>query len=184
MLYPDPELERDTFSSLGSSFPTTPAGGSSAPGDASVLTLILTLIGLTDGGGGGLSALITLILRTGVQYRLLATVVYILFANGIITGNILVPLFTWEAIELFLLKTYVPKLSILSVVFTLVGVAQHHVPTLTKFIETMHKIGKDTALFMYCFLVTHFVYCKVWLGQDLRTIFYSVLEKPTEYVAT
>lgn len=142
----------------------------------SIFSLIAAFTGLGDAGGGNFLTILALILRTRVQYRILAVIVYILFANGILTNNILIPLLCWEINEVFLLKTYVPKLNILSVLFTLIGVAPQHIPTLTKIIETVHKVAKDIALFMYCFLVAHFVFCKVWLKQDLSTIFYSVLE--------
>lgn len=185
MQYPDPELERDSFTAE-----TTPLIGEQEP---NVFSLLGSLAGLSDGDGGGgvggggsaTRTILALILRTKIQYRILAVIVYILFANRLIVGNIIVPLLCWEAVEVFLLKTYVPKLSILGVLFTLSGISPRYVPTLTKILETLHKIGKDVALFMYCFLVTHFVFCKVWLRQDLQTIFFAgLLRDETKYSVT
>lgn len=164
MLYPDPELERDSF--------IFESGATASPqSDGSLLSLLASFAGLGD--GTGTTTILSIILRTRVQFRLLAVLVYILFLTENIKTYFLVPLLCWEAIEVFFLSSNVPKLGILGMLFSVCGVAPQHIPRLTMVIEVAHKIGKDVALFMYCLLVTHFVYCKAWLGHDLGTIFYA-----------
>lgn len=99
-------------------------------------------------------------------------VVQLLYATEnqwLIGDNVLMPLLLWEIVEVFLLRTYVSKINFLGIIFVFLGVSQHWIRITTKIIETLLKIFKDVACFMWCFLVMHILWTKLILAEDLVT---------------
>lgn len=150
-IYPDPELERETFDQQPTSPPQILAGG-----------------------------LIGFILRTKIQFRLLGALFYILFATQhfhLTIGNIFMVIMCWEIVEIFVFKVPPPNIGLMGLAFGMSGLSPQQVAIATKLFEILGKTSKDIALFMQAFVMTHFAYCKIWLRLDLETIFFAGMMK-------
>lgn len=169
VIYPDPEMERDSFDpdeiSRHGAFPLQPE-----PDVLEMLREFRTQAGMSPSGmmSGQQEqqpmkppSKMSQFLRTKVHYMLMGVIVSLLYVteNEWMIGNsVFLPLFCWEAIEVFLLKTYETKLNFLGIIFMFFGVDQRYVQIITKILETLNKIFKDFACFMWFFVVTHLVW--------------------------
>lgn len=99
---------------------------------------------------------------TKMHLVLTSILVYFLFASGnehMTSNNVFLFLLLWESAEVFLLKTYIPKQSnVIGIVFLLGGISQNYTRTLMKFFEIMNKILRDVAVYIFFFVVTHFLF--------------------------
>ncbi|XP_055596792.1 uncharacterized protein LOC129746890 [Uranotaenia lowii] len=203
VIYPDPELERDVFER------TEPLLANINPNNEDIFALLNTLSQAQGNGaipeGGGLGILgggganpfgsnsqttapvpatrLVRFLRTKIHIALMATVVYLLFATGrqdLIGGNVFILLLGWEMIEVFLLRTYEQKGSMLNILFMLGGISQQYSQMIIKFTQTVSKIMKDVAIFVFFFVLTHLIWSWLVLGIEFRYILgYEQLEQPT-----
>uniref|UniRef100_A0A8D8CCA2 (northern house mosquito) hypothetical protein n=1 Tax=Culex pipiens TaxID=7175 RepID=A0A8D8CCA2_CULPI len=121
-------------------------------------------------------------LRTKIHIALLAILVYLLFATGHqhwIGGSVFVLLLGWETVEMLLLKTYEPQASILDVVFLLGGIPKRYSQFLMKLTQTINKVLKDVAFFVFFFVATHLLWSRLVLGIEFSYVLgYDQLDQP------
>lgn len=177
-LYPDPEVERDEYlqpeqQPFGTALPE---GFPMVDGD------IRSLLNLGVGQNGPMptqpavpvpDTALTKLLRTRVHFALMAIVIYLLLATDqqhLIGGNVFILLLGWEMVEVFLLKTYETKTSFLDIVFLLGGISRKHSQIILKFTQTIDKVLKDVAFFVFFFVMTHLLWCRLVLGMDLGDV--------------
>lgn len=176
VIYPDPEMERDIFDPDELS---RHGLGQPEPDVLEMLREFRTQAGMSSSGIGSAQqqqpkekpTKLSRFLRTKVHYMMMGVIVCLLYATDnewMIGNSVFLPLFCWEAVEVFLLKTYETKLNFLGIIFVFLGVEQRYVQIITKILETLNKIFKDFACFMWFFVVTHliwgyFVQQKAWI---------------------
>lgn len=175
VVYPDPEMERDSFD---------PVLQSQEPDVLEMLREFRTQAGMSPSGIASQQqqqqpkeppSKLSIFLKTKVHYMLMGAIVSLLYAteNEWLVGNsVFMPLFCWEAVEVFLLKTYETKLNFLGIIFVFLGVQQRYVQIITKILETLNKIFKDFACFMWFFVMTHLVWGYFVLQKDWNEILY------------
>lgn len=197
VIYPDPEVERDEYthpephlfggSNLPEGFPNL------ANGD--IFSLLNPPLGAEQSGAFSAAqpppvpdTPLVKFLRSRVHLALMAILVYLLFANDLqhlIGGNVFILLLGWEAIEVFLLKTYEKRSSFLDVVFLLGGISQKYSQIGLKFIQTINKVLKDVTFFVFFFVVTHLLWSRFVLGIELSYVLgYDKLEKEAGQVVS
>lgn len=177
VIYPDPEDERDVYQQPETS-PIFPARGNlSSNGD--IFQEFSTIFGAAaaNGRGGATTSsppvpdsTLVKFLRTKIHIALMGIIVYLVFATErqhLIGGNVFILLLGWEVVEVFLLKTYQPKSSFLDVVFLLGGIPNKYSQMIVKFVQTLNKVLKDVAFFVFFFVLTHLVWSVLVLGIDL-----------------
>lgn len=209
IIYPDPEDERDVYqqpepSPFGppEAFGFPPATGA-ANGD--IFSLLNTLSqsqpngfpggmpfgcvdGLPNSAAAGASrppvpeTRLIKFLRTKIHIALLAILVYLLFATGQhhwVGGSVFVLLLGWETIEMVLLKTYEPQASFLDVVFLLGGISKRYSQFILKMSQTINKVLKDVAFFVFFFVATHLLWSRFVLGIEFSFVLgYDQLNQP------
>lgn len=102
----------------------------------------------------------------------LVSLLYATENEWLVGHSVFMPLFCWEAVEVFLLKTYESKLNFLGIIFVFLGVQQRYVQIITKILETLNKIFKDFACFMWFFVMTHLTWGYFVLHKDWDEILY------------
>ncbi|EAA12751.3 AGAP008500-PA [Anopheles gambiae str. PEST] len=121
-------------------------------------------------------------LRTKVHLVVASIVAYLLFATGneaYIGGNVFLPLLAWELIELLMIGSVEPVggQQLLGIVFMLGGIPMKTSQTVMKLMNTVNKVMKDVAFFMFFFVLTHLLWSRLWLGIELRYVLgYDQLE--------
>ncbi|XP_041775209.1 uncharacterized protein LOC121595361 [Anopheles merus] len=121
-------------------------------------------------------------LRTKVHLVVASIVAYLLFATGneaYIGGNVFLPLLAWELIELLMIGSVEPAggQQLLGIVFMLGGIPMKTSQTVMKLMNTVNKVMKDVAFFMFFFVLTHLLWSRLWLGIELRYVLgYDQLE--------
>ncbi|XP_055637807.1 uncharacterized protein LOC129776284 [Toxorhynchites rutilus septentrionalis] len=180
IIYPDPEDERDVYQQLPQMSPVDHANFTTPNGD--IFSLLNTLSqaqsnGRLPGGEGQRheeapvpETRAAKFIRTKIHIAVTAIIVYLLFANDqqhLIGGNVFILLLGWEVIEVFLLKTYEPKASFLDVVFLLGGISKKYSQMIVKFTQTINKVLKDVAFFVFFFVLSHLVWSRLVLGIEL-----------------
>lgn len=193
-VYPDPDLERENyeepiqpsqlFQSFGS-FSSIPGGSSEGPDIFQLLSSFQNGPGTSFGAGFSASTSPTTpqpikpetplvkLLKTKVHIVLMAITVYLLFAtnNQFYTShNVFLLLLIWEMAEVLLLKTYEKKTNLIGMVFLLGGVQQRHTTAFFKVFETLHKILKDVAIFIFFFVGSHILWEKFYFGKSFEVI--------------
>lgn len=188
VIYPDPEVERDEY--LQSSERQAFAAASTLPEGFPMMANgdIFSLLNLNAGLNGPMptqsspaaaaaapvpeTALVKF-LRSRVHFAVMAIVIYLLLATDqqhLIGGNVFLLLLGWEVVEVFLLKTYETRTSFLDVVFLLGGISKRYSQIMLKFTQTINKVLKDVAFFVFFFVMTHLVWCRLVLGMDLGQV--------------
>lgn len=194
VIYPDPEVERDEYLQPERQPLATalPGGFPLANGD------IFSLLNLPLGGADPLGPMPTQppppppvpetalvkFLRTRVHLAVMGIVTYMLFATDqqhVIGGSVFILLLGWEMVEVFLLKTYETRTSFLDVVFLLGGISKKYSQIILKFTQTLNKVLKDVAFFVFFFVLTHLLWSRLVLGIELAYVLgYDQLEKEPE----
>ncbi|XP_065089589.1 uncharacterized protein LOC135710823 [Ochlerotatus camptorhynchus] len=189
VIYPDPEVERDEYlQPERQPFATAlPGGFPLANGD--IFSLLNLPLGADQSGPMPTqpppppvpeTALVKF-LRTRVHLAVMAIVIYLLFAidqQHLIGGNVFILLLGWEMVEVFLLKTYETRTSFLDVIFLLGGISKKYSQIILKFIQTINKVLKDVAFFVFFFVLTHLLWSRLVLGIELGYVLgYDQLEK-------
>uniref|UniRef100_A0A1Q3F336 Putative conserved plasma membrane protein n=1 Tax=Culex tarsalis TaxID=7177 RepID=A0A1Q3F336_CULTA len=203
VIYPDPEDERDVYQQPELS-PFGPPGAMGFPpvagaANGDIFSLLNTLSQAQPNGfpggmpfdtpaGAGASRApvpetrLVKFLRTKIHIALLAIVVYLLFATGQhhwIGGSVFVLLLGWETVEMLLLKTYEPQASFLDVVFLLGGISKRYSQFILKMTQTINKVLKDVAFFVFFFVATHLLWSRFALGIDFSYVLgYDQLNAP------
>lgn len=202
VIYPDPEDERDVYQQPEPN-PFGPVGfppGMTGAANGDIFSLLNTLSqaqpngGMPFGSAGDSSAAaasrpppapetrLVKFLRTKIHIALLAIVVYLLFASGQqswIGGSVFVLLLGWETIEMLLLKTYEPQASFLDVVFLLGGISKRYSQFIIKMTQTINKVLKDVAFFVFFFVATHLLWSRFVLGIEFSYVLgYDQLDQP------
>ncbi|XP_055544583.1 uncharacterized protein LOC129729786 isoform X2 [Wyeomyia smithii] len=184
-IYPDPEDERDVYQQpeLNTIF----SGAANLPANGDIFQEFSTIFG-TAAANGRTGAppppvpdsTLVKILRTKIHIALMGIMVYLLFATErqhLIGGNVFILLLGWEVLEVFLLKTYQPKGSFLDVIFLLGGISNKYSQMIVKFAQTLNKVLKDVAFFVFFFVVTHLVWSVLVLGIEVNFVLnYDSLE--------
>lgn len=193
-VYPDPDLERENyeeivqpsqiFQSFGN-FSSTRGGSAEGPDIFQLLNSFQNGSGSTFGAGFSAPTSPTTpqpnkpetplvkFLKTKVHIVIMAISVYLLFAtnNQFYTShNVFLLLLIWEMAEVFLLKTYEKKTNLIGMVFLLGGVQQRHTTAFFKIFETLHKILKDVAIFIFFFVGSHILWEKFYFGKNFEVI--------------
>ncbi|XP_053696190.1 uncharacterized protein LOC128743612 [Sabethes cyaneus] len=185
VIYPDPEDERDVYQQPVAN--PVFAGTANLPLNGDIFQEFSTLFGSAAANGTAGTSVppvpdSTLIrfLRTKIHIALMGVLVYLLFATDrqhLIGGNVFVLLLGWELMEVFLLKTYQPKASFLDVVFLLGGIPKKYSQMIVKFAQTINKVLKDVAFFMFFFVLSHLVWSVLVLGIEIGYVLnYDTLE--------
>uniref|UniRef100_A0A182Y8F3 Calcium signal-modulating cyclophilin ligand n=1 Tax=Anopheles stephensi TaxID=30069 RepID=A0A182Y8F3_ANOST len=123
--------------------------------------------------------------RSKVHLVVASIVAYLLFATGnesFIGGNVFLPLLAWELIELLTIGTVEPAggQKLLGIVFMLGGIPMKTSQTIMKLMNTVNKVLKDVAFFMFFFVLTHLLWSRLWLGIELRYVLgYDQLTPPS-----
>lgn len=194
-VYPDPDLERENyeeivqpsqiFQSFGN-FSSIPGGSSEGPDIFQLLNSFQNGSGSSFGAGFAASTSpptqqpikpetpLVKILKTKVHIVFMAITVYLLFAtnNQFYTShNVFLLLLIWEMAEVLLLKTYEQKTNLIGMVFLLGGVQQRHTTAFFKIFQTLHKILKDVAIFIFFFVGCHILWEKFYFGKNFEVIF-------------
>lgn len=198
VIYPDPEDERDVYQQPEQPSPFGPVGfppGFAGAANGDFFSLLNTLNQAQPNGGGMPFAAdsssrppaapetrLVKFLRTKIHIALLAIVVYLLFALGQqswIGGSVFVLLLGWETIEMVLLKTYEPQASFLDVVFLLGGISKRYSQFIIKLTQTINKVLKDVAFFVFFFVASHLLWSRFVLGIEFSYVLgYDQLEQP------
>ncbi|XP_063702411.1 LOW QUALITY PROTEIN: uncharacterized protein LOC134832348 [Culicoides brevitarsis] len=177
VIYPDPEMERDTFE------PTE-----QPPEDVlEMLRELRSQAGFNPSSLGSDEQPIpkeppskfAKFLQSKVHYMLMGVIVSLLFATHnewLVGNNVFLPLFCWEAIEVFVLKTYVSKLNFLGIIFVFLGVDQRQVQIITKLLETLNKLFNDFSCFLFFFVVTHVAFGYFWQQKDFNDVLFPAGE--------
>lgn len=175
VIYPDPEVERDEYlQPERQPFATAlPRGFPLANDD------IFSLLNLPSGPDQSGSmptqhsvpeTAVVKFLRTRIHLAMMAVAIYMLFATDqqyLIGSNVFILLLGWEIVEVFLLKTYEPRTSFLDVVFLLGGISKKYSQIILKFTQTINKVMKDVAFFVFFFVLTHLLWSRLVLGIEL-----------------
>uniref|UniRef100_A0A182K036 glutaryl-CoA dehydrogenase (ETF) n=1 Tax=Anopheles christyi TaxID=43041 RepID=A0A182K036_9DIPT len=114
-------------------------------------------------------------LRTKIHLVMASIVAYLLFATGneaYIGSNVFLPLLAWELIELLMIGTteQASGQQLLGIVFMLGGIPMKTSQTVMKLMNTVNKVLKDVAFFMFFFVLTHLLWSRLWLGIELRYV--------------
>lgn len=111
---------------------------------------------------------------TKVHLVVTSIFVYFLFISGnqhMTSNNVFLFLLLWESAEVFLLKTYIPKQSnVFGIIFLLGGISQNYTRTFMKFFEIMNKILRDVAVYIFFFVVTHFLFQSFGNGLSIDDV--------------
>lgn len=202
VIYPDPEDERDVYQQPEPS-PFGPVGfppGMTGAANGDIFSLLNTLSQAQPNGGMPFGSAadspaaaasrpppvpetrLVKFLRTKIHIALLAVVVYLLFASGQqswIGGSVFVLLLGWETIEMLLLKTYEPQASFLDVVFLLGGISKRYSQFIIKMTQTINKVLKDVAFFVFFFVASHLLWSRFVLGIEFSYVLgYEQLNQP------
>ncbi|XP_058449724.1 uncharacterized protein LOC131429547 [Malaya genurostris] len=196
VIYPDPEDERDVYQRPH--FPPD-AGLPLANGD--IFSLLSTLQQAQSNGGisgvdtaysGGPTNDVPAVpesrfltfLRTKIHIALMGIAVYLMFATDqryLIGGNVFILLLSWELVEVFLLKSHEPKSSFLDIVLLLGGISNKYSRIMMKIAQTVNKVLKDVAFFIFFFVLTHLVWSRMVLGIEFNYVLgYDRLESDRE----
>uniref|UniRef100_A0A336KN72 CSON012769 protein n=1 Tax=Culicoides sonorensis TaxID=179676 RepID=A0A336KN72_CULSO len=168
VIYPDPEMERDSL------------GPNDMQQEPDVLEMLREMRAQSGASGGQQQpkeppSRLNRFLHTKRQYMLMGMIVALLYATDnewLIGNSVFLPLFCWEAVEVFLLKTYESNLNWIGIIFVFLGVKQHWVQIITKILETINKIFKDFSCFIWFFVMTHVFWGKVVLWQSWDEVLY------------
>lgn len=180
IIYPDPEVERDVYQR-----PEEIPNIHSPNGD--IFSLLNTLKQAQGNGeirNGASPATeetrLVKFLRSKIHIAIAAIAIYLLFATEqdyLIGGNVFLPLLAWELIEMLILKTYEPKPSVLDVLFLLGGISKRYSQMLLKLTQTVTKVLRDVAFFVFFFVTAHLVWSRLVLGIELSYVLgYDKLE--------
>lgn len=204
VIYPDPEDERDVYQQPELSPFVSGVGFPPAAANGDIFSLLNTLSqaqpngfpgglgGMPFGGASESSAApsrppvpetrLVKFLRTKIHIALMAIVIYMLFATGRqnwIGGSVFILLLGWETVEVLLLKSYEPRASFLDVVFLLGGISKRYSQIIIKMAQTINKVLKDVAFFVFFFVVTHLLWSRLALGIELSYVLgYDQLDQP------
>ncbi|XP_058817945.1 uncharacterized protein LOC131681252 [Topomyia yanbarensis] len=202
VIYPDPEDERDVYQQPEISPFLQDAGFPSADGD--IFSLLSTLQQVQSNGGiagGGPvhygestnvppvpESKLVRFLRTKIHIALTGIAVYLLFAadqQHLIGGNVFILLLGWEFGEVFLLKSHEPKSSFLDIVFLLGGISNKYSRIILKFAQTVNRVMKDVAFFVFFFVLTHLVWSRLVLGIEFNYVLgYDRLESDEKLLSS
>lgn len=124
------------------------------------------------------------ILRSKIHLIVASIAVYLLFATGnesYIGGNVFLPLLAWELLEIVMFGASETGAAggqqLLGIVFLLGGIPIKTSQTIMKLLNTVNKVLKDVAFFMFFFVLTHLLWSRLWLGIELRYVLgYDQLE--------
>lgn len=140
---------------------------------AHIMQSLLSNLGGAAGGGGGFGQqaqppvetpdnFVVKIIRTRVPIVVLSLAVFLSFYTNrshLFSGNVLLSLLLWEAVELFLLK-YFNKLnqkrSSITFVLALFAIPPHLVDRCLTMLGMLHKIIQDVSVFMFVFVFLHY----------------------------
>ncbi|XP_050078175.1 uncharacterized protein LOC126565080 [Anopheles maculipalpis] len=123
--------------------------------------------------------------RSKIHLVVASIVAYLLFATGnesFIGGNVFLPLLAWELMELLTIGSVEPAggQKLLGIVFMLGGIPMKTSQTIMKLMNTVNKVLKDVAFFMFFFVLTHLLWSRFWLGIELQYVLgYDQLTPPS-----
>lgn len=112
-------------------------------------------------------------LKTKLHIVFISMLIYFLYATNqqqYSNNNVFLYLLVWEVAEILLLKSYESKNPFIGFVFVMGGVSQHKINSFLKIIQTMNKILKDVAIFVFIFVITHIGYNYFTFGKGLTEI--------------
>lgn len=177
-VYDDPEIERDTFEprSVGNPF---------GPGmeNSDIFELLNTMRNqqqeslntqTNQSNHVEQQSKLSKLFATKLHLVITSIIVYFLFVTGnehVTSNNVFLYLLLWETVEMFVLKTYIPKKSsVFGIIFVLGGISQQYTSTFIKFIEIMNKVLKDVAVYIFFFVVTHLFYQTLGKGLSIDDV--------------
>lgn len=178
VIYPDPEDERDEYMQPEWE-PFAAAAPERFPMSNDDVFSLLNLGAAQNGSiptqpqPPGPERVTVKLLRTRVHLAVMAIAIYLLFATEkqhLIGGNVFTLLLGWEMVEVFLLKTYETSSSFLSIIFLLGGISTKYSQIIIKFMETINKVLKDVTFFVFFFVMTHLLWCRLVLGLELGQV--------------
>lgn len=114
----------------------------------------------------------TKFLRTKMHLALVSFCSYYLTVSGYQpVASVFLMFLVWELAEVFIMRTYeTAQTSLLGIVFLLFGIPAIHSTIVLKTLGTLYKVIRDSSVFVFFFVVCHFMWGILVLGLSPSAI--------------